>query len=57
MKYELGLIIKTKKPHVCGNDLWVVTRTGVDIKIKCEKCHREIMIPKVKLDKIVKENN
>lgn len=56
MKYELGMIITTKKPHVCKNDQWEVTRTGADVKIKCLGCNREIMIPKVKLDKIIKKN-
>lgn len=55
MRYKVGMTITTKKTHVCKNDLWTVTRIGVDIKIKCQKCDREIMIPKVKLDKIVKE--
>lgn len=57
MKYEIGMIIETKKPHVCQNNLWIVIRTGADIKIKCQKCNREIMLPKVKLDKIIKKDN
>ena len=56
MKYEIGMIISTKKPHVCKNDQWEVIRTGADIKIKCLNCGREVMISKVKLDKIVKLN-
>ncbi len=56
MKYELGMIITTKKPHVCKNDKWEVIRIGADIKIKCLGCNREIMIPKVKLDKKIKKN-
>jgi hypothetical protein len=57
MKYEVGMIIETKKPHVCQNNLWIVIRTGADIKIKCQKCNREIMLPKEKLDKIIKKDN
>lgn len=57
MKYQVGMVITTKKPHVCKNDQWMVIRTGADIKLKCLKCNREIMISKVKLDKIVKNNN
>ena len=51
MTYILGQHIKTKKPHVCGNDIWEITRTGVDVKIKCLKCNREIMLSKLELDK------
>ncbi|VEU82985.1 DUF951 domain-containing protein [Acholeplasma hippikon] len=54
MIYTLGQIIETKKPHVCGNSSWEITRTGVDIKIKCVQCGREIMISKIELDKKIK---
>lgn len=51
MIYTLGQQVKTKKQHVCGNNVWEITRTGVDIKIKCIHCGREIMMAKVELDK------
>ena len=57
MKYEIGQTIKTKKPHVCGNNIWEVTRTGVDIKIKCLRCSREVMFAKVELDKKIKQDS
>ena len=49
--YQLGDIIKTKKPHVCGSKEWEITRTGADYKLKCCGCGREIMMPKYELDK------
>lgn len=54
MTYEVGMIIHTKKPHVCGSNAWTVIRTGADIKIKCNGCAREVMIPKFDLDKKIK---
>ncbi|MDO9630011.1 MAG: DUF951 domain-containing protein [Acholeplasmataceae bacterium] len=54
MKYNIGDRIITKKKHVCGSDEWEVTRTGAEIKIKCVKCNREIMIFKTELDKKIK---
>lgn len=51
MKYQLGMIIKTKKPHVCQNNEWEVIRLGADIKIRCLKCQREVMMAKYELDK------
>lgn len=51
MMYKLGDMIRTKKHHACGNNIWVVTRIGADIKLKCEQCGREIMMKKVELDK------
>ncbi|PKK98778.1 MAG: DUF951 domain-containing protein [Tenericutes bacterium HGW-Tenericutes-2] len=54
MKYNIGDHIITKKKHVCGSDEWEVLRTGAEIKIKCIKCSREIMVFKTELDKKIK---
>lgn len=49
-----------KKNHACGNNLWIITRMGVDIKIKCVSCGREIMMDRLefskKLKKVVKND-
>ena len=55
-RYELGKIITTKKNHACGSNQWEVTRNGADVKIKCLKCNREIMMSKPELDKKIKNN-
>ncbi len=55
MKYNLGDHLITKKKHVCGSDEWEVLRIGAEIKIKCVKCAREIMVFKAELDTKVKE--
>ncbi len=49
--YKLGDVVITKKPHVCGSKTWEVLRIGVDIKLKCQGCGREIMMMKHELDK------
>ena len=41
---RLGDVIRTRKPHPCGGDVWTVTRTGADIKIKCQTCGRIVML-------------
>lgn len=53
--YTLGEIIKTKKPHVCGNNEWKVIRVGADIKLQCIKCERIIMLSSYQLDKRLKK--
>ncbi len=57
MKYSIGDHVITKKPHVCGSFEWEVLRTGIDVKLKCIKCGREIMMFKAELDKKVKSIN
>ena len=52
---RLGDIIKTRKPHPCGSDVWTVIRTGADIKIKCEGCGRVVMLDRPAFEKRVKK--
>ena len=39
-----GDIVRTRKSHPCGNDEWTVIRTGADIRIRCNKCGRMVMM-------------
>lgn len=43
-KYELGDVVRTKKPHPCGTNEWTIIRTGADYKLKCLGCGRVIML-------------
>ncbi len=49
--YNLNDKVIMKKPHACGTNEWIVTRVGVDIKIKCIKCNREIMLDRLEFEK------
>ncbi|HOV80136.1 MAG TPA: DUF951 domain-containing protein [Bacillota bacterium] len=53
-KYSVGDVVKTRKSHPCGGDLWEVMRTGVDFRIKCLRCGRVLMLPRPKFEKSVK---
>ena len=55
MEYKLGSIVVMKKQHPCGENRWKVTRMGIDIKIKCTKCNREIMRSRVDFEKKIKK--
>lgn len=41
---RLGDLVQMRKTHPCGSDRWTVIRVGADIKIKCEKCARIVMM-------------
>lgn len=55
MNYDLNDNIIMKKNHPCGSDTFKVIRLGADIKIKCIKCDRVIMIPRIELNKRIKK--
>ena len=54
-KYKLNDQVIMKKPHACGTNLWVITRMGVDIKLKCVACNREIMLDRLVFEKKLKK--
>jgi hypothetical protein len=55
MKIELGDVVSTKKPHPCGSNRFRITRTGMDFRMKCLGCDKEIWITRVKLEKRIKQ--
>ena len=55
MNYNIGDIVRTKKPHPCGTNEWQVTRVGADVKIKCLSCGRSIMLPRIEFNKKIKK--
>lgn len=44
-----------KKKHPCGSEVFTVTRIGMDFKIRCDTCGREVMVPRVKCEKNIKK--
>lgn len=55
LKLNLGDIVELKKKHPCGNNLWEITRTGADIRIKCKKCEHQVLVERAKLEKNIKK--
>lgn len=53
--YNLGDVVIMKKPHACGTNEWIITRIGVDIKIKCQNCGREIMMDRLEFERKLKK--
>ncbi len=54
-KYTIGTHVRFRKKHPCGGDTWIIVRTGMDIKAKCEKCGRLVMMSRRKFEKNIKE--
>ena len=60
MDINVGDKLLMKKKHPCGNDIFTVTRIGMDFRLRCDSCGREVMLPRTKdekgLKKIIKAN-
>ena len=54
MDISVGDRVEMKKQHPCGCKTFEILRVGMDFKIKCEKCGREVMAPRAKIEKNIK---
>lgn len=55
MDVSVGDILTMKKPHPCGENNFLVLRVGMDFKIRCVSCGREVMLPRKKCEKNIKK--
>jgi hypothetical protein len=53
-EFKVNDKVVMKKPHACGTNVWLITRNGVDIKLKCVNCNREIMMDRLEFKKKLK---
>lgn len=50
MDIRVGDELVMKKPHPCKNNRFLVLRVGMDFKIRCTGCGREVMTPRKKAE-------
>ena len=55
MDVQVGDVIQTKKPHPCGANRFDVLRVGMDFRLRCTTCGRELMIPRAKAEKSIRK--
>lgn len=55
-QFAVGDVLFMKKNHACSANAkeMAVLMTGSDIKVRCVSCGREMIIPRVKLEKNIK---
>jgi hypothetical protein len=54
MEIKLGDVVRLRKKHPCGGDEWEVVRLGADIRIKCLKCQRLVLLERSVFERRVK---
>ena len=55
MEYILGDIVKMKKGHACGENSWKILRTGIEYKLECLGCGRQIWLKRIDYNKNVRK--
>ena len=55
MEFQIGDVIKMKKPHPCGSSEWEILRVGMDFRLKCEGCGHEMLVPRLKIERHIRK--
>lgn len=55
MDLRLHDLVELKKPHPCGSTRWEILRVGMDIKLRCQGCGHELMLPRSKAEKSIRK--
>lgn len=55
MEYNINDVVVMKKPHPCGCNEFTILRTGIDFRLKCNKCDHLIMLSRIAFTKSVKK--
>ena len=55
MDVRLQDILVMKKAHPCGSKEWLVLRTGMDFRLHCQGCGHEVMLPRSKAEKNIRQ--
>jgi hypothetical protein len=54
VEFQLGDVIKLRKPHPCGSYDWTIVRLGADLGLRCVKCERRVLLPRSTVERRMK---
>ena len=54
VRFSVGDTLRLKKAHPCGNAEFRVLRVGSDIRLVCCGCGRDLTLPRLSLEKMIK---
>lgn len=55
MELSLGDVLILKKGHPCGKNEWEIIRVGMDIRLRCRGCERQVLLPRKQVEKSIKK--
>ena len=54
MDVRVGDVLVMKKNHPCGKNRFLVLRSGMDFRVRCIECSRELLVARNKIEKNIK---
>ncbi|KXZ40744.1 hypothetical protein SAMN05661008_01440 [Alkalithermobacter thermoalcaliphilus JW-YL-7 = DSM 7308] len=55
VKLNIGDIVELRKSHPCGGNTFEIMRAGMDFRIRCLKCDKQVWLERVNLEKRLKK--
>ena len=55
MDVRLQDILVMKKEHPCGSKEWLVLRSGMDFRLRCQGCGHEVLLPRSTAEKNIRQ--
>ena len=52
--FQVGDVIRLKKPHPCGGYEWKILRIGADFRLECLTCGHTVMLPRSEVERRLK---
>lgn len=52
--FQIGDVVRLRRPHPCGSLDWTVTRIGADIGLVCVKCGRRVLLERSLVERRLK---
>jgi hypothetical protein len=49
--FLLGDVLRLRRSHPCGGDIWLVDRLGADIGLRCRTCGRHVLLERRALER------
>lgn len=56
INFQLGDVVRLKKPHPCGGYEWEILRLGADFRLRCLTCDRQVMLPRSEVERRLKKH-
>lgn len=54
IRFSVGDRLVMKKKHPCQSNVFTVLRIGSDVRVVCTGCGRDMTLPRVSLEKMIK---
>lgn len=57
IKIEIGDVVELKKNHPCGGNTFEIKRVGMDFRMLCLTCGKQIWIERIELERRLRKHS